>query len=122
MAKIQETFREKAAKIIDAARTGGLSLREEIEVVAENKLSKGTTVDYERFLPESLFNLAENLERNPQYLRECFAYMLVTMADAYDSMDHRVSKAGADTELQDDCHAVRELARSFDIPPPPTNV
>lgn len=115
-----EMFRDKSRKWLTAIRTGGLSLRKQIEIdteTQEEQLPPGPTGDYERFLPPSLYSLAENIERNPQYLRECFAYMLVTMADAYDSLDHRNSPDYSGTELQDDCQATRELARSFKIPP-----
>lgn len=112
----KETPRERYRTWSRAVSTGGLSLRKQVTLPRQTVLPEGPTGDYERFLPPSLHTLAENLERNPGYLRQCFGYMLVTMADAYDSMDHASTADNRGTALQDDCHAVRELARSFDIP------
>ncbi len=47
----------------------------------------------------------------PEALKTEFRTQLIEIADAFDSMDHRITPMGS--ELQDDCHAVRELIRSL---------
>jgi hypothetical protein len=41
-----------------------------------------------------------------------FAIRLIELADDFDRIDHEFGPLGG-TDLQDDCQAVRELARSF---------
>ncbi|GEM_PF-6277042 len=125
MSELEAAPRHSAYTWLRVLVTGGMSLRREValspeepeEIEAEAALRPGPDGDYERFLPPSVYTLRENVERNPQYLRESFAYMLGIMADAYDSLDHQNSPSRRGTELQDDCQAVRELSRRFDIPP-----
>ncbi len=45
-------------------------------------------------------------------LRQEFLIQLIEMADAYDSMDHRIGPAGG-SELQNDCQTLREFVRSL---------
>lgn len=49
---------------------------------------------------------------NPKELRRQFHIGLIELADKFDSLDHHYGPTGG-TEIQDDCMAVRELARSL---------
>ncbi len=118
MAEKQSTVQEKVHTLLEALSTGELSLREETPDIAEmaaEDLPPGPEGDYGHFLPISPLSLAENIQQNPNYLRECFGYMLMTMSEAYDSLDHQNSPDYFGTDLQDDCRKVRELASSFTI-------
>lgn len=105
--------------VLDAINTGGFSLSEEIKPEepeisdAEAKELPALYPDYERFLPETVGSLEEQIERNPNFLRESFHYMLITMSEAYDSLDHQHSPDRLRTTLQYDTFAVRELVKKL---------
>ncbi len=46
-------------------------------------------------------------------IRKEFHVQLIELADQFDSHDHQHSPDGRGTELQDDCQAVRQLAREL---------
>ncbi|MDL2362754.1 MAG: hypothetical protein QFB86_00005 [Patescibacteria group bacterium] len=49
---------------------------------------------------------------NPEGLRKEFHIAMIELADKFDSLDHKYGPMGG-TELQDDCHVVRALARAL---------
>jgi hypothetical protein len=116
---MNEKLRKRLFTVIDVVRSGGLSLREQVvlEPIKEpTKQRPGIKPDYERFLPPTIGSLTENIEYNPNFLRESFAYMLVTMANAYQSLNSAHGENSTINALSDDCMSVIGLARSFDIP------
>jgi len=115
----ERTKSRRLLSAIEAVRTGGLSLRREIaaaEAYQPRERCETTAPEayYSRFLPDRVGTVKENLDENPDFLKECFWATVIDVADAYDSLDHYYSPLSGRlmTDLQDDCQAVREFVRS----------